>query len=38
MKTQGEMEAAIGDGIRRFEQECMGRVPAFPGNKEEIAE
>jgi uncharacterized protein YbcI len=27
MKTQGEMEAAIGDGIARFEQEYMGRGP-----------
>ena len=27
MKTQGEMEAAIGDGISRFEQEYMGRGP-----------
>jgi uncharacterized protein YbcI len=27
MKTQGEMEAAIGVGITRFEQEYMGRGP-----------
>ena len=27
MKTQGEIEAAIGEGIRRFEQEFMGRGP-----------
>lgn len=27
MKTQGEIEAAIGDGISRFEQEYMGRGP-----------
>ena len=27
MKTRGEMEAAICDGIRRFEQEYMGRGP-----------
>jgi uncharacterized protein YbcI len=27
MKTLGEMEAAIGDGISRFEQEYMGRGP-----------
>jgi len=27
MKTQGEMEAAICDGIARFEQEYMGRGP-----------
>ena len=27
MKTQGEIEAAIGDGISRFEQDCMGRGP-----------
>ena len=27
MKTRGEIEAAIGDGIRRFEQEYMGRGP-----------
>ena len=27
MKTQGEIEAAIGDGMRRFEQEFMGRGP-----------
>jgi uncharacterized protein YbcI len=27
MKTQGEMEAAICDGISRFEQEYMGRGP-----------
>ena len=27
MKTQGEIEAAICDGIRRFEQEYMGRGP-----------
>ena len=27
MKTQGEIEAAIGKGIRRFEQEFMGRGP-----------
>jgi uncharacterized protein YbcI len=27
MKTQGEIEAAICDGIRRFEQEFMGRGP-----------
>jgi hypothetical protein len=35
MKTQGEFEAAICDGVTRFEQDCMGRVltlgalPAF---------
>src|SRR6185436_14452789 len=27
MKTQGEMEAAICEGINRFEQEYMGRGP-----------
>lgn len=27
MKTQGEIEAGIGDGVRRFEQEYMGRGP-----------
>ena len=27
MKTQGEMEAAICDGVSRFEQEYMGRGP-----------
>jgi len=27
MKTQGEIEAAIGLGISRFEQEYMGRGP-----------
>ena len=27
MKTQGEIEAAICDGISRFEQECRGRSP-----------
>jgi uncharacterized protein YbcI len=27
MKTQGEIEAAISDGISRFEQEYMGRGP-----------
>lgn len=27
MKTQGEMEAAISEGISRFEQEHMGRGP-----------
>ena len=27
MKTQGEIEAAICDGINRFEQEYMGRGP-----------
>src|SRR5437588_7278810 len=27
MKTQGEIEAAIGEGITRFEQEHMGRGP-----------
>jgi uncharacterized protein YbcI len=27
MKTQGEIEAAIGEGISRFEQEFMGRGP-----------
>ena len=27
MKTQGEMEAAIAEGISRFEQEYMGRGP-----------
>jgi len=27
MKTQGEIEAAVGDGISRFEQEHMGRGP-----------
>ena len=26
-KTQGELEAAIGEGISRFEQEYMGRGP-----------
>jgi uncharacterized protein YbcI len=28
MKTQGEIEAAICEGVRRFEQEFMGRGPA----------
>ena len=28
MKTQGEIEAAVSDGIRRFEQEFMGRGSA----------
>jgi uncharacterized protein YbcI len=27
MKTQGEIEAAICDGINRFERECRGRGP-----------
>ncbi len=27
MKTQGEIEAAVSEGIRRFEQEYMGRGP-----------
>ncbi len=27
MKTQGEIEAAICEGVRRFEQEYMGRGP-----------
>jgi uncharacterized protein YbcI len=27
MKTQGEIEAAIGQGVNRFEQEYMGRGP-----------
>ncbi len=27
MKTQGEIEAAICDGVRQFEQEYMGRGP-----------
>src|SRR2546430_4935747 len=27
MKSQGEIEAAIGEGIARFEQEYMGRGP-----------
>jgi len=27
MKTQGEIEAAVSEGIRRFEQEFMGRGP-----------
>lgn len=27
MNTQGEIEAAICDGMRRFEQEYMGRGP-----------
>jgi uncharacterized protein YbcI len=27
MKTQGEIEAAISDGVTRFEQEYMGRGP-----------
>ncbi len=27
MKTKGEIEAAISDGIRQFEQEYMGRGP-----------
>jgi uncharacterized protein YbcI len=27
MKTQGEIEAAICEGISRFEQECKGRGP-----------
>jgi uncharacterized protein YbcI len=27
MKTQGEIEAAVSDGIARFEQEYMGRGP-----------
>ncbi len=25
MKTQGEIEAAVCEGVRRFEQEYMGR-------------
>ena len=28
MKTQGEIEAAVCEGMRRFEQEYMGRGPA----------
>jgi uncharacterized protein YbcI len=28
VKTQGEIEAAISEGFRRFEQEFMGRGPA----------
>ncbi len=27
MKTQGEIEAAVCDGVLRFEQEFMGRGP-----------
>src|SRR3984957_1988224 len=27
MKTQGEIESAVSEGIRRFEQEYMGRGP-----------
>ena len=27
MKTQGEIEAAVCDGVRRFEQDYMGRGP-----------
>jgi uncharacterized protein YbcI len=27
MKTQGEIEAAISEGMNRFEQEYMGRGP-----------
>ena len=27
MRTQGEIEAAIGEGMARFEQEFMGRGP-----------
>jgi uncharacterized protein YbcI len=27
MKTQGEIESAISDGMSRFEQEYMGRGP-----------
>ena len=27
MKTQGEIEAAVGEGMARFEQEYMGRGP-----------
>ncbi len=27
MKTQGEIEAAVSDGVTRFEQEYMGRGP-----------
>src|SRR5438876_12353989 len=27
MKTQGELEAAIGEGISRFQQDYMGRGP-----------
>lgn len=27
MRTQGELESAIGEGINRFEQEYMGRGP-----------
>jgi uncharacterized protein YbcI len=27
MKTQGEIEAAIGEGVSRFEQDYMGRGP-----------
>jgi uncharacterized protein YbcI len=27
MKTQGEIEAAICEGVRRFEQDYMGRGP-----------
>jgi uncharacterized protein YbcI len=29
MKTQGEIEAAISEGMNRFEQEYMGRGPKF---------
>jgi uncharacterized protein YbcI len=29
MKTQGEIEAAVCEGINRFEQEYMGRGPKF---------
>ena len=31
MKSQGEIEAAICEGISRFEQEYMGRGPKDPG-------
>jgi uncharacterized protein YbcI len=27
MRTQGEIEAAIAEGVRRFEQDYMGRGP-----------
>ena len=27
MKTQGEIESALSDGMSRFEQEYMGAVP-----------
>ncbi len=31
MKTQGEIEAAVCDGITRFEQDYMGRGPIVFG-------